>query len=319
MEVVMSQSDAPVAEGKWVKGVSPKQPLHQAAHLILKSRLSAVWSWLPFAANKSDEDVEYVHQLRVSTRRAVEALRVFSDLVPKSDCQELRAKLREVRLAADEARNLDVLCSEFLRCADASCEDTCRQIATAITDRRTSAQQPIIAVHERLLTEKFPEQIEAILNAVKSEGDRTSKRTYGRQAPRYLKPVLKKFFKASDADLSDDEALHTLRIQTKKLRYTMELVEVAFEPCFRKKLYVQISALQDVMGAVNDHATAKTVFSNWIANTDDVQQEAFFRGILLAEMKAHEDLRQAFYVIWTPKAVKGLRRQFRDCCKLSWL
>jgi hypothetical protein len=36
-------------------------------------------------------------------------------------------------------------------------------------------------------------------------------------------------------------------------------------------------------------------------------------------MKAHEDLRQAFYVIWTPKAVKGLRRQFRDCCKLSWL
>ena len=95
----MSQSEQSVAEGKWVKGVSPKQPLHQAAYLILNSRLSAVWSWLPFAANKSDEDVEYVHQLRVSTRRAVEALRVFSDLIPKSACQELRAKLREVRLA----------------------------------------------------------------------------------------------------------------------------------------------------------------------------------------------------------------------------
>ena len=78
MEVVMSQSDAP--GGKWVEGVSPKQPLHEAAYRILESRLSAVWHWLPLAAEKSDEDVEYVHQLRVSTRRAVEA----GDLVQQS-------------------------------------------------------------------------------------------------------------------------------------------------------------------------------------------------------------------------------------------
>jgi CHAD domain-containing protein len=67
MEVVMSQP-------KWIKGISRGQPLHKAAHRILESRLSAVSHWLPLAAEKSDEDVEYVHQLRVSSRRAVEAV-----------------------------------------------------------------------------------------------------------------------------------------------------------------------------------------------------------------------------------------------------
>ena len=97
----------------------------------------------------------------------------------------------------------------------------------------------------------------------------------------------------------------------------MEIVEVAFHPCVRKKLYRRISTLQDVMGMVNDHATAKTLFGEWLSQTDDAQQRAFFRGILLAETKAHEDVRQAFFVIWTPKEVRRLQRQFRACCGLS--
>jgi CHAD domain-containing protein len=129
--------------------------------------------------------------------------------------------------------------------------------------------------------------------------------------------VVKRFFKASAGDLSNDEALHRLRICTKKLRYTMEIVQAGFGPSFRDKLYRRISAFQDVMGMVNDHATAKMVFGEWLSQTDDAQQKAFFRGILLAETKAHEDVRQAFFAIWTPKALKRLQRQFRAFCELS--
>lgn len=313
----MSQSDEPVPETKWVKGISPEQPLRAAAHGILQSRLSAVWHWLPLAAEKSDEDIEYVHQLRVSTRRAVEAVRVFSDLISDTARADLRAKLRQVRLAADEARNLDVLCAELLRCADASCENTCRDIAGAIRQRRRDAQQPIAAIHRELAAANFNDRIAEVLEEIRSGDQEKSKPTFGRQARRYLKPVVKTFFKASEADLSDDEALHQLRIRTKKLRYTMEIVECAFEPCFRKKLYRRISTLQDVMGMANDHATAKAFFGDWVGQTDDPRQQAFFRGILLAETKAHEDLRRAFYAIWTPQAVKRLRREFRACCGIG--
>jgi CHAD domain-containing protein len=313
----MSQSDEPAPEAKWVKGVSSEQPLHRAAYRILRSRLSAVSHWLPLAAEKSEEDVEYVHQLRVSTRRAVEAVRVFSDLIPKSAHQDLRERLRQLRRVADEPRNLDVLCADFVRCADVSCEDTCKQIADTIKQRRQDAQQPIVSLHSQLADGRFDDQIADLLEGIRSRGGRKSKRTFGEQAPRYLKPVLKKFFKASEGDLSDDENLHRLRICTKKLRYTMEIVEVAFRPFFRKKLYRRISALQDAMGMVNDHATAKTLFGEWFSQTDDAQQRAFFQGILLAETKAHEDVRQAFSLIWTAKTVRGLQRQFRICCGLS--
>ena len=39
-----------------------------------------------------------------------------------------------------------------------------------------------------------------------------------------------------------------LRIRTKKLRYTMEIVAVAFDSAFRKKLYPQVTLFQDLLG-----------------------------------------------------------------------
>ena len=312
----MPPSNRAVPESKWVEGVSPAQPLSEAAQRILQARLAAPLYWLPLAAEKSDEDVEYVHQLRVSTRRAVEAVRVFSDTIPKAAHRELRGKLRQLRRAADEARNLDVLCADFLCCTDALCENTCGQIVQAIRNRRRDAQLPIVAIHEELAAERFSDQVSAIIETVQFKGNGESESSFGREAPRYLKPVLKKFFRASQADFSSDQALHQLRIRTKKLRYTMELVSSAFPPCFRERLYSRITALQEIMGAVNDHATARTFFGDWISKTDDALQEAFFRGILLAECKAHEGLRQTFFAVYTPRAVKKLKRQFRDCCSL---
>ena len=310
----MSQSEEPVPESKWVKGVSKKHPIHKAAHRILQSRLSAVSYWLPLAAEKSDEDVEYVHQLRVSTRRAFAAVRAFSDLIPKSADEDLRAKLHQVRRFAGEARNLDVLCAEFVCCGDGSCEETCAQVVDAIKQRRQQAQQPIIAIHDELIARDFNGQIAEVLDGIKKKGKGKTKPAFGKQAPRYLKPALKSFFRASKADFTSDDAFHEFRLRGKKLRYTMEIVAPAFESAFRKKLYRRISLLQDVMGMVNDRATAKVVFGEWIEETEDSQLKNFFRGILLAEARAHDDLRQAFNAIWTPKAAKELKREFRSCC-----
>ncbi len=313
----MSQSEVPVPESKWAKGISSQDPLHKAVRRIVQLRLSAVSYWLPLAAEKCDEDVEYVHQLRVASRRALAALRAFSNLVPKRAGRDLRAKLRQLRRVADEARNLDVLCAEFICCGDASCEDTCVQVVEGIRQRRREAQRPIVTIHAELAASGFKEQIADILQGIKKNGKGKMKPVFGNRAPGYLKPVLKKFFRASEADLTDDEAFHEFRLRGKKLRYTMEIVAPAFGPDFRKKLYRRISELQDVMGMVNDRATAKVFFGDWIQKTEDPQLKTFFRGILFAEAKAHSDLRHAFTAIWTPKAASELRQQFRACCRFS--
>ena len=91
----------------------------------------------------------------------------------------------------------------------------------------------------------------------------------------------------------------------------MEIVAVAFDPEFREKLYPQINLFQDLMGAVNDRATATTLFRNWLAMSSDAEQRAFLAGLSLAEAQAQEDLRRGFLAVWTPQTVVDLRRQFR--------
>jgi CHAD domain-containing protein len=307
----MSEQVAKPPSGKWIKGVSPKQRLFEAAHEILDARLKAVCHWLPLAAEKPEEDVEYVHQLRVASRRAVAAVRVFSDLIPTTSYQDIRTKLRQVRLAADAARNLDVLCGQILYCAEKEGNGCCATVLEEVKRRRQEAQQPIMTTYEKLCAENLDHQINTLLEEVRSRRKARARKRFGKQAPRYLKPVLTKFFRAANADVSSDEAFHDLRLRAKKLRYTMEILAAAFPQGFRKNLYPQLILLQDTMGAVNDHATSKALFGEWLLKSQDAEQRAFFRGILFAEERVHQDLRQAFLSLWTPKTIAKLKREFR--------
>jgi hypothetical protein len=180
-----------------------------------------------------------------------------------------------------------------------------------IKARRREVQGPIVAIYQEVTTDSCETKIEKLVQEVESHRHGDGKRWFGQEAPEYLAPVVKKFFKAAESDIGSDEALHVLRIRTKKLRYTMEIVAVAFNSAFRKKLYRQVTLFQDLLGTVNDHATAKTLFGDWLSKSEDAEQRAFLEGLLLAEQRATDDLRTAFLATWTPKVVSGLKKQFR--------
>ncbi len=60
-----------MADGKWIPGLKIDTPVVDAAHQVLSVRLKVIQHYLPHAAEKPEEDVEYVHQLRVGSRRAL--------------------------------------------------------------------------------------------------------------------------------------------------------------------------------------------------------------------------------------------------------
>ena len=70
---------------------------HEVAHGVLASHLQSGLRWLPLAAEKSEEDVEYVHQLRIASRRAVAALRTFAELIPADACGKCGAVAEDPR------------------------------------------------------------------------------------------------------------------------------------------------------------------------------------------------------------------------------
>jgi hypothetical protein len=44
----------------------------------------------------------------------------------------------------------------------------------------------------------------------------------------------------------------------------MEVVAGAFPSSFRRRLYPRLVAFQDSLGMVNDHATARALFAEWL-------------------------------------------------------
>ena len=98
------------------------------------------------------------------------------------------------------------------------------KIVEPIKARRREAQGPIVAAYQAITADACEAKIEMLVQQVEAHCHGEGKRRFGRQAPKYLVSVVKKFFNAAEADLTTDEALHGLRIRTKKLRYTMEIV-----------------------------------------------------------------------------------------------
>src|SRR5579875_445888 len=103
-----------MVQGKWISGLKPDTPLVEAARHVVFVRLQVVQDYLPRAALEADKDIEYVHQLRVGTRRADAALRIFATCLPKKTYRKARRRLKKIRRAAGAARDWDVFLADLL-------------------------------------------------------------------------------------------------------------------------------------------------------------------------------------------------------------
>ena len=71
---------------------------HRVSRLAKRTidrRLRRVARLLPRAAKKPEEDVEYVHDLRVSVRRAAAALQMFAPFLPRSAHSQMNLATQE--------------------------------------------------------------------------------------------------------------------------------------------------------------------------------------------------------------------------------
>src|SRR5262249_45015850 len=67
-----------------------------------------------------------------------------------------------------------------------------------------------------------------------------------------LGDLLSKARAAAERDLADVNALHQLRLSSKRLRYAMEIFAGCFSPSFKHDLYSKVEELQQLLGEVND-------------------------------------------------------------------
>lgn len=292
---------------KWIESVSGVGRTSDAARQTLKVRLEMVQHYLPLAAEQAHEDTEHVHQLRVATRRAHAALKLYAGLLPRRRATQLGSQLRSVRRAAGDAREYDVL---IARIGQEMTGGAAEQIIERLVEARHVSQRPILNVHRQLQLERFGREFRKLLARVHPRAGKNGSvkdPRFKKWSRAQLRRFVKQFFKAARADLSDRTNLHRFRIRAKQLRYAMELLASAFPPSVGKKLLPQVEQLQDLLGEVNDHATAAEQFRRMMWLSKECREGDLLLTLLQREQDRMEASRLRFQSWWSPKRANKLR------------
>lgn len=215
----------------------------------------------------TSDDPEYIHQMRVATRRLRAALRLFGPLLPADFAAPLLPALRELMGALGHARDLDVLHAEIAEPVLRALPDEPRLAALVgiITERRFAMRQD--ALH--LL--RSPRYGGIVLQALATVHALDGKLGAG-EAAEPLPPTLLTFAEsrlrrlrkqvlqlASQASVDHPPSLHALRIGIKRLRYALEFFAPLAGPKATQRLLGHLAILQDTLGQINDLANAGTL------------------------------------------------------------
>ncbi len=293
-----------VSSAKWIQGIGPETMVADAARRSLEPRLAVVAHALPLAAYLADHDIEHVHRLRVATRRAAAAVKLYRDWLPPKTQRWFKKQLRRIRRAAGEARDLDVLIQRLQR--EPGSQAQADEVVKFLVARRRAVQPAIVELADELRQDdRFVHKAVGLFNKIGArgsddEGDASLR--FGDWAPRQLDKFRDAFVELLPKGSEDIAALHQFRIRAKALRYAIELLAPAFGPELRSEIYPQVEKLQERLGNITDHIAAIRLFAEWEAHSAEHPR---LDESLLDREKAEEikDL-QDFHKWWAAEGVE---------------
>ena len=250
------------------------------------------------ALERSD-DSTHVHQARVATRRLRSHLRVFGDVLDRAWTDDLRAESRWVGRLLGAARDPDVLGERLtgrIERLPASDHVAAETIITRVRARRENAGTELASA---LSGPRYDAWRSSLVEAARAPRLGS---IGGSPARIVLPPIaarlweeLEEYVASLGADPTD-EALHRVRIATKRSRYATEAVApVIGEPA--RRLAAALRRLQNRLGEHQDAVIAQS----WLRGVavQSPSDVAFVAGELAAiERRAAQDARAAWPRAW---------------------
>lgn len=252
---------------------------------ILRHNLGYLEEWEQVA--RSPEDIEGVHQTRVTFRRMRSLLTTFRPAIPKKLTAEWSETMRDLAGRLGKARDLDVFIDE------------------ALGDIRGKLSLPGEAELEALVRQKRDLAYEDVRRMLDSEQYANFKVDFVQWLDRraweqgMLKKKQRKLLEGNvlpfarkvldmqercvletGAHVHKDvaEEMHRLRIECKKLRYAAEF----FMPLFADmgQFIDHMKGLQDLLGVMNDVAVMRGLLDEVLADAKEPQALEYAGGIM---------------------------------------
>jgi adenylate cyclase len=283
-------------DGKWFWVEPPTARVAAAAERILDIRLADVQKFLPLAARHDADDPEYVHQLRVSCRRAAAALRAFEPLAGRGG-RKLKRWLKRLREAAGPARDADVYLARLRSELDPA-NRYAQEIVDVVRQSRDEAQAALVKIDKQVAAGAFQQAIDKTLDRIARGDGELADQSFAEFA-RHAIAEAAHAIETVDAAAASVTELHQLRIAAKRLRYAIEIFHSAGAPELRRELYPQVEEMQERLGAVNDRSASQARLQQWLAELPAAGLAAFVAGLVVSEHAAAGRLRREFLQWWT--------------------
>jgi CHAD domain-containing protein len=295
----------------------PDQRSDEAVRAILGHLLDTATANVPGVL--ADIDVEFLHDLRVASRRARSALGQIKKVLPKPEVERLAEELEWLGSVTNRCRDLDVYLLELDGYRKQLGDD-----ADAIDDLerllRRERAKALRRVRSALRSRRFDALVVAwrtvLIAAPDGEEPANAARPIAELASRR---ILRAYRRMADrgsrlADPPLPEELHRLRIDAKKLRYLLEFFSTLYPKATITSLVKELKSFQDVLGGFNDMETQRTHLTEeaerLMAGGHTRALTVFAMGRLTDAMRARQDdYRRLFsdrFASFTSKTSRGM-------------
>jgi CHAD domain-containing protein len=268
----------PFPEPKEKIGIKRDDPLSEAGRKVMRYHFAQMLRHE--AETMRGVDIEALHDMRVATRRLRAAFEVFSSAFPKRVLKPHLKGLRATGRSLGAVRDLDVFMEKADRYIDMLPEerhDGLEPLLQHWHEQREEARAHMIDYLNSIEYARFKRDFNMFLNSPSAEARSNDE---GMPEPRLVRQLVPGLVyermasvRAYETILENApiEVLHMLRIDIKKLRYTVEYFR---EVMGKRALDVieNLKLLQDHLGDLHDAQVATQILSEFISSWEQRAQ-----------------------------------------------
>ena len=244
----------------------PSYTDHLASNVVkttLHTLLNTVWKACT-EASETTADPETVRRLRVTSRRTLVALSVFSPLLPKAIVSSFKQHLRDLRQTAGATRDYDVLSDRLQQHVPPTSDLHIAhdlfldQILYLVAKQQNENRKSIHAMHSELSSWNWPLHVATIGSHVQP-----TRMAYLKFLRNQMKKSRTKFSKVANSTKKNPAQLHRLRIAGKKIRYALELIPEEHMNPSLQKCQASLQKIQKKLGNFTDHTAASEILKQF--------------------------------------------------------
>jgi CHAD domain-containing protein len=281
----LASGTAPPPRHEGPPELPPGQSVAAAFGYVVGHLSDVILHLAPAAADKAGGP-EPVHQMRVAVRRLRSAIKVFRPAMRSPAIDAADTGLKALAAKLGPTRDWDVFATETGATVAAAfpTEQPLRRLLAAAERRRRACHQELSSFLDSAEFRRLGIELACLAAGQDPQAmaDDVNDATLEAFSARVLGKRLRKFARIEDITGLEPDALHTIRLRAKRLRYAAEIFAPLYPGKAPQRFIRRLSRLQDRLGALNDAAVAAGLLGQLPGSS-----HTFATGLILGFVGAH--------------------------------